>query len=220
MKHYLGLSLLLVTFAAVTVAGLYSCARLADRTVDHVRSAFAQVLSLQPQVTINQRIILTQTVPVAELAVVSKEALITAGFSQHFEVLSYEVPLTEKSLKVEATYRFKAGFDLRQPFRVEINPLTHAIQAHFPPAKILSVERVGDMTFQGEDSALNRLTDVERQKALNDLDAVARDAAEKSGLKEDAEKQVQERLTQIFAHNGERFDALWDKSSYPLIEKP
>ncbi len=52
--------------------------------------------------------ILTQTAPIAELAVVSKEELVTLGFTQHMELLSHEIPLTEKKLTVEASFRMKA----------------------------------------------------------------------------------------------------------------
>ena len=112
MKPYLGVCLVLVTIAVLAVATLYSCASLASHTVDHIRDAFAQVLQVQPQVTINSRVVLTQTAPIAELAVVTKEELVTLDYTQHLEVLSYQVPLTEKKLEVEATYRIKAGFDL------------------------------------------------------------------------------------------------------------
>ena len=220
MRHYLGICLLLVTLALITVGTIYSCAHLADQTVDHVTGAFAQVFNLRPQITVNQKVILTQTAPIAELAVVSKEALITIGLTQHLEVLSYELPLTEKSLTVEATYRFKGGFDLKQSFRVTIDPKTHQIEAHLPHAQILSVERVGDLSFKGEDSALNRLNDQDREKMLNSLDQLAHSTAEASTLKADAEKQVQERLTQIFQHNGENFIATWDTPSHDLTEKP
>ena len=220
MKHYLGLCLVIVTVAAVGIYALRSCAATADQTVSHVRDAFAQVFSMQPQVTVNQRVILTQTAPIAELAVVSKEELVTLGTTQHYEVLSYQIPLTEKTLTAEATYRFKAGFDLHQPFRVEIDPATHQIRAALPHATILSVEQIGTMTYHDEDSTLNRITDSDRDKLLNDLNALARAQAEKSTLKADAEKQVVERLQQLFHHNGESVDMTWDNVYSPPAEKP
>ena len=116
MKHYLGVCLILVTAAAICLFALRSCLASVDQTVDHVRDAFSQVLHVQPQVTINQRIVLTQTAPIAELAVVTKEELVTIGLDSHLEVLAWQIPLTEKKITVEAPFRIKAGFDLRQPF--------------------------------------------------------------------------------------------------------
>jgi siroheme synthase len=79
MKHYLGICLILLTGAAIVLFGVHSCSQTVDHTIDHVREAFSQVLNIQPQVTVNQRVILTQTAPIAELAVVTKEELVASG---------------------------------------------------------------------------------------------------------------------------------------------
>ena len=212
MKHYLGICLVLITLAGIAFFALHSCSAAADHTIASVRDAFSQVLRVQPQVTVNQRVVLTQTAPIAELAVVSKEELVTLGFSEHFEVLSFQVPLTEKQLSVEATYRLKAGFDLSEPYLVEIDPAAHHVQAKMPHAKILSVEQVGALTYHGEDAILNRITDDERTKILDDLHAAARKAAEESSLKADAEKQVADRLEDLFRHNGQTIQIEWTPS--------
>jgi Protein of unknown function (DUF4230) len=209
MKHYLGICLVLLTIAAIALFALHSCTSAVGQSIDHVRDAFSQVLHLQPQVTVNQHVVLTQTAPIAELAVVTKEELVTIGLNEHLEVLSIEIPLTEKSLTAEATFRLKAGFDLSEPFSVQIDPATHAVQASMPRAKILSVERIGQLTYHGEDAMLNRVTDEERTQILTNLDAAAREAAEKSSLKNDAEAQVTSRLHEIINHNGESFEIKW-----------
>ena len=139
MKHYVGICLVMLTLAGVVIFAIHSCTEAADHTVANVRDAFAKVFNLQPQVTVNQRVILTQTAPIAELAVTQKEELVQLGYTEHYEVLSYQIPLTGKTLKVEAVYRVKAGFDLHQAFSVTIDPVTHLIHAALPHAKILSV---------------------------------------------------------------------------------
>ncbi len=209
MKHYVGICLVLVTLALLTLLVVDRCTYSAERAVDHVRDAFAAVLQVQPKITINERVVQTQTAPIAELAVVTREELISLGFDEHKELWSYSLPLTEKKLTVSATYRIKAGYDLHQPFSVTIDPTTHAIAATLPPAKILSVEQVGDLSFEGEDSLLNRLSDEERTKAVNDLAALARKAAETSSLTHDADDQVRTRLDQLLAHNGEKVEIQW-----------
>jgi hypothetical protein len=210
MKHYLGICLLLVTLAGIAWFALHSCTAAVDRTVDHVRDAFNEVLRVQPEVTVNQRVVLTQTAPIAELAVVTKEELVSIGMNEHLEVLSMQIPLTEKKLTAEAAYRIKAGFDLRKPFSVEIDPVTHALRAAMPHASILSVEQVGDLTYHGEDATLNRVTDDERSQILSNLNAAAHDAAEKSTLKMEAEQQVAQRLKEIMSHNGQSLQIEWN----------
>lgn len=220
MKHYLGICLVLITVAGIGLFVLHSCTAAVDHTIDHVRDAFNEALRVQPQVTVNQRVVLTQTAPIAELAVVTKEELVTLGFDEHLEVLSLQIPLTEKKLTAEATYRLKAGFDLTEPFSVEINPVTHAVSAEMPRAKILSVERVGDLIYHGEDAMLNRIMDDERTQILNSLDQAAHDAAEKSSLKIEAEQKVTERLNQLMSHNGQSLQIEWNNGAAAPIQMP
>ena len=209
MKHYVGLCLILVTLAAVGFFALHSCTAAVDQTIDHVQTAFSEVLHVQPQVTVNQRIVLTQTAPTAEFAVVTKEELVTTGLNEHLEVLTYQIPLTEKKLTAEATYRIKAGFDLSEPFSVQIDPATHKVTAQMPHAKILSVEQIGGPEYHGEDATLNHVTDEERTQLLANLNAAAHDAAEKSSLKQDADQQVVQRLNQVMNHNGQSLEIRW-----------
>jgi hypothetical protein len=209
MKHYLGICLVLVTIAGLTLLVVNRCVDATSRAVDQVRDAFDSVLQVQPKITINSRVIQTQTAPIAELAVVTREELISLGFDEHKELWSYTLPLTEKKLTVSGTYRIKAGYDLREPFSVAIDPGTHDVAVTMPPARILSVEQVGDLSFQGEDSLLDRLSDDERAKAVNGLAAMARNAAESSTLKGDADAQVRQRLEQLLAHNGKKVEIQW-----------
>jgi prophage DNA circulation protein len=209
MKHYLGICLVLITLAALTLLVINRCTDAASRAVGQVRDAFAAVLQVQPKIVVNERVVQTQTAPIAELAVVTKEEQVTLGFNEHEEILSYSIPLTAKKLTVEGTYRLKAGFDLRQPFSVVIDPATHQVHATLPEAKILSVEQVGDLTYQGEDSLLNRLTDTERAQTVNDLYKAARQAAENSTLKREATDQVTQRLQELLAHDGQKLDLQW-----------
>jgi hypothetical protein len=220
MKHYLGICLVLVTVAALGLFALHSCTAAVDQTIDQVRNAFSEVLKVQPEVTVNQRVVLTQTAPIAELAVVTKEELITIGLNEHLEVMSMPIPLTEKKMSVEATYRIKAGFDLKKPFSVGIDPVTHALHAALPHAEILSVEQIGDLTYHGEDALLNRITDEERTQILSNLNAAAHDAAEKSNLKMDAEQQVTQRLNELIKHNGETMEIDWKSATPAINQKP
>ena len=213
MKHYVGLCLISVTLAALCFFALHSCTAAVNQTIDHVQTAFSEVLHVQPQVTVSQRIVLSQTAPIAELAVVTKEELVTTGYNEHLEVLTYQIPLTEKKLTAEATYRIKAGFDLREPFTVQIDPVSHDVRAQMPHAKILSVEQIGGPEYHGEDATLNHVTDEERTQLLADLNAAAHDAAEKSSLKQDAEQQVVQRLNEIMNHNGQSLQIEWKEIS-------
>jgi hypothetical protein len=211
MKHYVGICLVLLTLAAIALFGLHLCTSAVDETVSHVADAFSQVLNLQPQVKIDERVVLSQTAPIAELAVVTREEQISISLDEQFQVLSFAVPLTEKKLTASAVFRLKAGFDLHEPFSVSINPRTHAVQAAMPHAKILSVEQVGDVALQADDALLNRISTDDHVAIQHDLVSAARNAAEASGLKEQAEKEVTQRLNELLAHNGQSLLIDWQK---------
>ena len=209
MKHYLGICLLLLTVAGICLFAVHSCTSAVNATVDHVRDAFSKVLSVQPQVTVNQRVVLTQTAPIAELAVVTKEEEVSIDYTAHYEVLSMHVPLTEKKMTAKAVYRIKAGFDLHKPFTVYVNPVTHAVNATMPSAQLLSVELVEDIEYSGLDATFNRVTDEERTEILAGLNVAAHEAAEKSTLKREAEEQVTQRLKELIQQNGQSVDIKW-----------
>lgn len=209
MKPYLGICLLLVTLAAIAYFAVYEVVHAADAAVEGVKQMFTSVLQVQPQISVNKRVVMTQTAPIAELAVVEKEELITLKFTENYQVLSYTVPLTEKQLTAQAQYRIKAGFDLRQPFTVDLDPKTGTVTASMPHAQILSVEQIGDVTLNGTDEVFNRLTDAERANIINGLNTEAHTAANASSLKGDAEKQVGQRLQDLAKHNGQNVSITW-----------
>ena len=209
MKHYLGICLVLLTVAGICLFVIHSCTSAASDTINHVCDAFSQVMRVQPRVSVNQRVVLTQTAPIAELAVVTKEELVTIGLNEHLEVLSMQIPLTEKKMTAEATYRLKAGFNLREPFSVEIDPATHTLHASMPHAVILSVEQIDGPVYHGEDAYLNHISDTDHEEIMKNLNLAARDAAEKSSLKADAEQQVTQRLNEIMSQNGQTLNIQW-----------
>jgi len=197
LKHYIGACLFILTLAVIALAAylVTSCTSTVEQSLASVRNAFTHVLNMQPTITVNQQIVVTQTEPISELAVVTNDESIKLDFDDHYEVLSLTVPLTDKKITAEAVYHVKAGFDLHDHFTADIN--SKRVLIHLPNAKILSVEPAGDLTYKGDDSVLNRITDTERTQIINALQSAARDAAEKSTLKSDAETQVSERLLSL-----------------------
>jgi hypothetical protein len=80
-----------------------------------------------------------------------------------------------------------------------------------PRAKILSVEQVGDVSLQADDALLNHVSTDDHAAIQNDLASAAHTAADGSGLKEQAEKQVTERLNELLSHNGQSLLIDWQK---------
>jgi len=57
-----------------------------------------------------------------------------------------------------------------------------------------------------------RVNDTDRTQILDSLQKAARSQAENSGLKDDAQKQAQDRLEEILRHNGENIELEWTNS--------
>lgn len=203
MKHYLGISLVLLVAATILLFFVRRCENAVARTAAGISRTFLSALQVQPEIRVNQVIITTQTAPIAELAIVSKEQLVTYVLSEKIRFLNRDVPLTGKRITAQAAYRIKAGYDLKEPFRVEIDSASGKVTAQLPPARILSVERIGELTLQDEDQLLNRITSDERQKVLNELDKLAHSGAESSGIVRDAEEQALARLKELATRNGQ-----------------
>jgi hypothetical protein len=193
----------LLIFLAVIVLNsfLYWFATIPERLAKKVQQAFHDTFQVSPEIQVNQTIVFGQISPIAEFAVVTQEQLMEYDYRSQMTLGSHPIPFTEKKIWLRAPYRIKAGFDLHKPFRVKIDSKTGRIQADLPAAEILSVERHGDLRVEGNDGWLNKVTDSERQSALNALDQQARAEAEKSNLKEQAQDQASARLKELFDRN-------------------
>lgn len=205
VRKYLGLSLLTATLTICLILLMRQCARLPGDAVRAVRSAFENTLKVQPEIQVNQVTVIGQTTPIAELAVVTHQEMHEYTYTHQLTWLKYPLPHTEKTIYLRGVYRVKAGFNLKKPFHVSIQNNGQTIEAELPPAEILSVERVGNLTFHDEDTWLNRLSDQERQTILNQFDAYAREQANQSAIRQEAESQVQQRLTELLERNGRTF---------------
>lgn len=207
-RHYVGLALLMVVLAAVTIWGVRTCQAMLNEQVAGVKQMFAEVFNLRPEIRVNSTVVFGQTSPIEELAVVKREQLVEMTIQESMQIWSTPVPMTGKQLDVRAIYRIKAGFDLSQPFVVTIDPATSRITARLPRAEILSVERVGPLTMKEEVGWLARISSQEREELLNKLQETARASAESSGLVDEAQNHVVERLETLAQRNGQELSIL------------
>jgi hypothetical protein len=161
------------------------------RAVTDVFQEFAQ---LQPKVIEHEVVVLQQSAPIAELAVLQKD------FDYEFQWMSTFLG-SQKTIRVRAAFRAKAGFDLTDPFVVRLFD-NGEIKADLPPAKILSVERIGDLAFEDSDGWWNKVTGAERQSALNDFEKEARKRIADSDILAETESQALARLKELAAKNG------------------
>ncbi len=101
---------------------------------------------------------------------------------------------SKNMLILRGDFVVKAGFDLTKPFKVAVDDRTGEVRADFPPAKITSVELRNHEVFFSDNGAWNKLTPENQAQATQQMIIEARLAAEKSDIKEEAERQLATRL--------------------------
>ena len=165
-------------------AGAVGLREIAGKT----RDAFVAVANLQPQVTVNEEVIFTQTSPALELAVISQQTVVER------ETATTWLGST-KRLRIRGVYNVKAGFDLQQPFSVRLSDEHPGkLSVRMPPAKILSVEQQKLDVLTLENGAWNHVKAGELSSEINELNLDARTKAWRGHILENAEKTLAEQL--------------------------
>jgi len=159
----------------------------AARAVQEAARAVRQTLQVEPQVTIETKVIQNQVSPIAELAVAQRDMNITFFWSQ-------EWLRSKKTIELNATFQVKAGFDLEKPISVAYDGVNRLVIITLPPAEVLSVERIGATEYEDKSGWWNRVNEEDRQVAFNGHQQAARKHANESTLKAEAERLIVERL--------------------------
>jgi Protein of unknown function (DUF4230) len=161
----------------------------ARRMAESLASDFDRVFQFTPQISVDSVVVVAANTPVLELVTTQRELLVRHRWS-HTWLHS------TKNLEVEATFTAKAGFDLKEPFRINIDPRTGYISAELPPPKLLSMGMSEVRVLQDEDGFWNKLTAEDRQMAFRALEDKARKKITNSKLlpeaRLEAEKQIRE----------------------------
>ena len=178
--------------------GVRSCmnlpTKLASRTVAGVREGIAEVfvdlLHVRPEVREGTKVVWGQTSALLEIVVAEKK--IEVGYDWEHVWLG-----SRKVIHLTQSYLVKAGFDLQKSFVVEIGQGPGEVTARLPPAEILAVSPVGVVSYHDEEGWWNKLTEQDREGAMQKLSDEARRVASSSGLVREAEERTGSRLTEL-----------------------
>jgi hypothetical protein len=177
--------------AAFYVVAVKAPSDLARNTAEGVREFF----NFTPQVRIDQTVVIEQTTPILEVATVSREMRVDHAWQQTWL-------RSTKTIQVQGVFTAKAGFDLREPFRIDIEKRPLRVVARMPPPKILSIDMREYKVVKDEDGWWNSVTPKDREDAVRQIRAEAIKKAERSGLLEEARGTVEARLREIVHRSG------------------
>jgi hypothetical protein len=166
-----------------------------------------ETFNFTPQININERIVIEQTTPIMELATVSRD--IAVDYSWSHEWLG-----STKTIALRGTFTAKAGFDLKEPFTVAIEKYPLKVRASMSTPKILSMQLNSYDILQDENGWWNRISDGDRESAVQSLQRIAREKAERSGMLEEARLTIEQRIKEIVERNGAMVEF-----NYPWQEK-
>jgi hypothetical protein len=168
--------------------------KLASRTVAGVREGIAEVfvdlLHVRPEVREGTKVVWGQTSALLEIVVAEKK--IEVGYDWEHVWLG-----SRKVIHLTQAYLVKAGFDLKKSFVVEIEQGPGEVTARLPPAEILAVIPVGLVSYRDEEGWWNKLTDKDREGAMQKILEEARRVASSSDLVREVEERTGSRLTEL-----------------------
>jgi len=150
-----------------------------------IRDAFVDLFQLQPKISVNETVAFDQTKTALELAVVSRDIEVTRDAAQTWMG-------SIKTIRIHATYRVKAGFDLSQ--KLEINVAGREVNIKVPKASILTIEPLSIIIEELRDGLWNKIQPQDVDRELQRVQELARTKA--SSLTNDAELTFKRLLSQ------------------------
>jgi Protein of unknown function (DUF4230) len=157
-----------------------------ERLGNDLRSAFIDIAHLQPRITVNNRTIVDEATPTAELALLTRQLKVKREFLHTWAGSS-------KRIKLSGTFLVKAGFDLRQDVAVDVRP--DEILIRLPHAQIVDIEEEHVDVLSLENGLWNRISGADLQNELAQLPQMARRQAEEVSLPAEAEQELQRQLS-------------------------
>jgi hypothetical protein len=164
---------------------------LAHATAEGINSVF----NFTPRVTVNQTVVIEQNTPILEVATVSRGMYVDHTWSHTWLG-------STKTIQVQGSYTAKAGFDLREPFTIDVQRKPLRVVATMPPPRLLSLELDSYKILRDESGWWNRISDSDREAAVRDLNELARAKAGASGILEEARATAELRIREIVERNG------------------
>ena len=150
-----------------------------------IRDAFVDLFQLQPKITVNETAVFDQTKAALELVVVDRDTDVTRESAQTWLG-------STKTIRIHATYRVKAGFDLSK--KLEVSLAGQEVNITLPKATILSVEPLSLTVDELKSGLWNKIQPQDVDRELEKMPELAR--AKATSLPEEAEQTFERLLSQ------------------------
>jgi hypothetical protein len=165
-----------------------------------IRDAFVDLFQLQPKISVNETAVYGETKSALELVVVDRDTEVTHDAAETWFG-------STKTIRMHATYRVKAGFDLSKKF--EVNVAGQEVNIKLPKATILSVEQTSLAVDELRDGLWNQIQPEDIDRELKKMPELARaKAASLPGEAEQTfERLLSDKLGDLHIHVENQVDA-------------
>jgi len=150
-----------------------------------IRDAFVELFQLEPKISVNENAVFDQAKTALELVVLDRDTDVTRDTAQTWFG-------STKKIRIHATYRVKAGFDLSRKF--EINVAGQDVNIRVPKATILSVEPLSLAVDELRDGLWNKIQPQDIDRELEKMHELAR--AKAGSLPAEAEQTFERLVSQ------------------------
>jgi hypothetical protein len=190
--------LLLRTVTRSAQTAITTTAQAPGELVDGLLRAVKSFFNGTPEVTINTKVIHAQNTDILEVATASQNIYVTKRVEDQWL-------FSKKTLTYSAIFQVKAGFDLTQPFKIQVtdSPLRARVVIGCP--KVLSVEQL-DLDMKESAGWWNRISEADRTQLLNSLKDQVHCHGEVAVLLGNARRHFEARLTQAAAEKAAAID--------------
>ena len=158
-------------------------AKMAHEVAEELKSVF----NVTPIISVNHRIVIAESHPFADLALVSKSVSLDTKF------VSTWLHST-KDISVHGEFLAKAGFDLNSLFAVNLTTKPPGVTVVLPAPKILSLEMTASEITDEHGGLINWLYPQDHEAALKQMRAEAAAEIAKSTLLNTAKEEIEKRI--------------------------
>lgn len=158
--------------------------------------ALEEKLRARPTVYMNTYVVVEEKKPIAELALVSR----LTDVDHRIESVLFR---SKAELGLRAVFNVKAGFDLRTArFAAILDPNLKRARLDLPPPKVLSLEMVRYEVLKDRSGWWNRISESERELAMQRMQADAKLEAIRAGILEECKQELEKGMADVTKRTG------------------
>ena len=186
---------ILISFIIALQVFVYETTKAVTAIAQGISQEFKAAFNAAPVITVNHRVVASESHPVAELATASKTLSVDTTYVSTWLY-------STKTISVRGEFVAKAGFDLDQCFRINLQTSPKMMTVILPNPRILSVEMTANEITDQQGGVVNWLQPQDHEAALKQLTAEARREMEKSSIQDAAKAEMEKRIRAIAALQG------------------